>query len=87
MDLRLIHHFHLRGRCALEPVIEAAKMIQRHWQGILQFVESRITTGFVEGVNYPQNVEENLKDKQGGSVSIKLVDTTPVLRVFEWRLV
>jgi len=35
----------------LEPVIEAAKTIKRHWQGILQFVDSRITTGIVEGLN------------------------------------
>jgi transposase len=35
----------------LEPVIEAAKTIKRHWKGILQFVTSRITTGIVEGLN------------------------------------
>jgi len=35
----------------LEPVIEAAKTIKRHWQGILQFVDSRITTGIIEGLN------------------------------------
>ena len=35
----------------LEPVIEAAKTIKRHWQGILQFVDNRITTGIVEGLN------------------------------------
>jgi transposase len=35
----------------LEPVIEAARSIKRHWQGILQFVDSRITTGIVEGLN------------------------------------
>jgi transposase len=35
----------------LEPVIAAAKTIKRHWEGVLQFVESRITTGIVEGMN------------------------------------
>ena len=35
----------------LEPLIEAAKTIKRHWKGILQFVDSRITTGIVEGLN------------------------------------
>src|SRR5512139_537427 len=35
----------------LEPVIEAAKTIKRHWKGILRFVDSRITTGIVEGLN------------------------------------
>lgn len=35
----------------MEPVIEAAKTIKRHWKGVLQFVTSRITTGVVEGLN------------------------------------
>jgi transposase len=33
------------------PVIEAARTVKRHAAGILQFVESRITTGVVEGLN------------------------------------
>jgi len=35
----------------LAPIIEAARTIKRYWQGVLQFVTSRITTGIVEGLN------------------------------------
>ncbi len=32
-------------------MIGAAKTIKHHWEGILQFVDSRITTGIVGGLN------------------------------------
>jgi len=35
----------------IEQVVAVARAIKRHWQGILQFIESRITTGIVEGLN------------------------------------
>jgi transposase len=35
----------------LEPVINVAKTIKRHWQGVLRFFTSRITSGIVEGLN------------------------------------
>lgn len=35
----------------LKPVIEVAKTIKRHWDGILRFIESRISNGVVEGLN------------------------------------
>jgi len=35
----------------LQPVIEAAKTIKRHWDGILNWFDSRLTTGFLEGIN------------------------------------
>lgn len=34
----------------LTPVIEAAKTIKRHWDGVLAFIRSRITNGVVEGL-------------------------------------
>lgn len=34
----------------LEPMIRAAKAIERHWRGVLAFIESRITNGVVEGL-------------------------------------
>jgi transposase len=37
-------------------VIEAAKTIKRHWQDILRFVDSQITTGIVEGLNSKINI-------------------------------
>ena len=35
----------------LEPVIRAAKTIKRHWQGVLNWFDSKITTGILEGFN------------------------------------
>jgi transposase len=35
----------------LEPVVEVAKLIKRHEEGILRFLKSRITNGVVEGLN------------------------------------
>ena len=35
----------------LEPVIQAAKTIKRHWEGVLNWFDSRATTGLLEGFN------------------------------------
>ena len=35
----------------LQPVIQAAKAIKRHWDGVLNWFESRLTLGFLEGIN------------------------------------
>jgi transposase len=38
-------------RCRLEPVKSLAQTIKRHWDGVLHFITSQITTGIVEGLN------------------------------------
>ena len=35
----------------LQPVIDAAKTIRKHWDGILLWFRSRITNGMIEGIN------------------------------------
>jgi transposase len=35
----------------LEPIIEAAHTIKRHWQGILRWFTSQINNGILEGIN------------------------------------
>jgi len=35
----------------LEPIKEAAYTIKRHWDGVINFVKSRITNGILEGIN------------------------------------
>jgi transposase len=35
----------------LYPVIQVARMIKRHWQGILNFTKTRINNGLLEGIN------------------------------------
>jgi transposase len=38
-------------RSRLEPVKEFAKMVKKHYAGILRFFESRLTSGMMEGIN------------------------------------
>jgi transposase len=35
----------------LQPIIDAAYTIKRHWNGVLQWFKSRITNGVLEGIN------------------------------------
>ena len=35
----------------LQPMIEAAKTIKRHWDGILRWFDSKIANGLIEGIN------------------------------------
>ena len=35
----------------LEPMIKAAKTIKRHWSGIINWFESHLSTGLLEGMN------------------------------------
>lgn len=35
----------------LQPIIEAAKTIKRHWDGVLRWFKSRINNGVLEGIN------------------------------------
>lgn len=35
----------------LQPIIDAARTIKRHWAGILQWFESKINNGVLEGIN------------------------------------
>jgi transposase len=35
----------------LKPIKEAAYLIKRHWNGIIQFITSRINNGILEGIN------------------------------------
>ena len=35
----------------LQPMIDAAKTVKRHWDGILRWFDSKIANGFSEGIN------------------------------------
>ena len=37
--------------CRLEPMIEAARTVKRHWDGILRWFDSKIANGLIEGIN------------------------------------
>jgi transposase len=38
-------------RCRLEPMVEVAKMLQRHYDGVVQWFKSKLNNGLLEGVN------------------------------------
>jgi len=38
-------------RSRLEPVKEFAQMVKNHWDGIMRYFTSRLTTGAMEGIN------------------------------------
>ena len=40
-----------RGLFWLEPMIEAAHTVKRHWDGILRWFDSKIANGLIEGIN------------------------------------
>ena len=35
----------------LKPIIDAAKTMKRHWNGILRWFDSKIANGLIEGIN------------------------------------
>jgi transposase len=35
----------------IEPVINAARTVKRHWAGILRWFDSKIANGLIEGIN------------------------------------
>jgi len=52
----------------LKPIIEAAKMVKRHWDGIIKWYESRINNGILEGLN---SVIQAAKSKARGYKTFK----------------
>lgn len=52
----------------LEPMIEAAKTIKRHWDGVLRWFVSRINNGILEGIN---SLVQAAKAKARGYRSVK----------------
>ena len=37
--------------CRLAPMIDAARTVKHHWDGILRWFHSRIANGLIEGIN------------------------------------
>lgn len=38
-------------RCQLEPMVEVAKMLQKHFEGVVHWFSSKLNNGLLEGVN------------------------------------
>jgi transposase len=56
----------------LEPIIDAAHTIKRHWNGILRWFDSRIANGLIEGIN---SLVQAAKAKARGYRSIRNLKT------------
>jgi transposase len=52
----------------LEPIIDAAHTVKRHWNGILRWFDSRIANGLIEGIN---SLVQAAKAKARGYRSIR----------------
>lgn len=50
-------------RSQLEPMIEVAHFVDRHWQGIIHYIQSRINNGILEGLN---SIVQTIKRKARG---------------------
>ena len=37
--------------CRIQPMIDAAKTVKRHWAGVLRWFETKMTNGLLEGLN------------------------------------
>lgn len=48
----LLKRWHLRAiRSRIDRIIKLAKTVKEHWDGILSYFDSRLTNGFLEGIN------------------------------------
>ncbi|MDG5816785.1 transposase [Chitinispirillales bacterium ANBcel5] len=54
-------------RCCLEPIKDLAKMLKRHAQRILPFIESKLTNAMAEGIN---RVIEIIKNRASGYANL-----------------
>jgi transposase len=52
----------------LEPIINAAHTVKRHWDGILRWFDSRIANGLIEGIN---SLVQAAKSKARGYRSVR----------------
>jgi len=50
-------------RSQLEPMVKIGQFINRHWQGIMNYIESRINNGILEGLN---SIVQTIKRKARG---------------------
>ncbi len=48
----LLQSWHRRAVCSkVERIVKLAKTVKKHWQSLLSYYDSRLTNGFLEGIN------------------------------------
>jgi transposase len=50
-EVRLFEWISLVKGSTLKPMKKVAANIERHWEGVIHWFESRITNGMLEGIN------------------------------------
>jgi len=61
----------------LKPIVKAAKTMKRHWEGIMNYISSRISNGVLEGIN---SIVQSLKASARGYRNIDNFMTMIFLR-------
>ncbi len=59
-------------RCRLKPIVEFARTLKRHWQGVLNWFTSQISNGVLEGIN---SLIQAMKAKARGFRSFRNFET------------
>jgi len=67
----------------LEPIIKAAKTIRRHWSGVINFIDSKVTNGLLEGLN---SSIQSLKKSARGYQNTKNFMTMIYLRLGQLQI-
>ena len=65
-------------RCRLKPIVQFAKTVKRHWQGILNWFNSQISNGVLEAIN---SLIQAAKAKARGFRSFRYLETMIYLTV------
>ena len=50
-EAMLKHWYFWATHSRLQPVIDFAKTVKRHWDGVVRWFQTRITNGLLEGMN------------------------------------
>jgi transposase len=75
---KLKEWYYWATHCRLAPVIEAAKTIKRHWEGVVRYFKDRITNGLAEGIN---SIIQTIKRQARGYKNIQNFITIIYLRL------
>jgi transposase len=62
----------------LKPMIKVAKTIKRHWRRIMNYINTRVTNGLIEGIN---GLIQSIKNAARGFRSLKYFTTMIYLRL------
>ena len=65
----LKHWYYWASHSQIDPIIDAAKTIKTHWTGIINYAETKISNGVLEGIN---SVNAGLKMHNSGGMKVRM---------------